>query len=201
MSDDDIIHVKPAIAASAGVNAERYRLMCNHAARDAENFWGEQARRLEWMRFPTTMKNTSFEGDVAIRWFEDGTLNASVSCLDRHLRERGDQVAIIWESDDPGVSLKITYRELHEKVCRFANALKSLGVKKGDRVSIYLPMVPEAAVSMLACARIGAIHSIVFGGFSPRLAGQPDPGLRQHPSDNGRRRPPRRPHRRAENQC
>jgi acetyl-CoA synthetase len=167
MSEDQIIHVKPGIAASAGVNAERYRLMCNHAARDVEHFWEEQARRLDWMHFPTMMKNTSFEADVSIRWFEDGTLNASVNCLDRHLRSKGDQVAIIWEGDDPGMTVKITYRELHEKVCRLANALKTLGARKGDRISIYLPMVPEAAVAMLACARIGAIHSVVFGGFSP----------------------------------
>ena len=119
------------------------------------------------MKPPTKIKNTSFTGDVSIKWFEDGTLNASASCLDRHLATRGDQTAIIWESDDPAVSRHVTYRDLHEQVCRLANAMKGLGVKKGDRVTIYLPMVPEAAVAMLACARIGAIHSVVFGGFSP----------------------------------
>jgi acetyl-CoA synthetase len=167
MSEDLLIHVKPAIAASALVDAAKLRLMTNHAANDPQHFWAEQAKRLDWMRFPEIIKNTSFEGDVQIKWFEDGTLNASATCLDKHLAKRGDQVAIIWEGDHPDVSEKITYRDLHERVCRLANAMKSLGVKKGDRVSIYLPMVPEAAVSMLACARIGAIHSIIFGGFSP----------------------------------
>jgi acetyl-CoA synthetase len=162
-----LIHVKPAIAASAHVDAARLRLMTNHAANDPQHFWAEEAQRLDWMRFPTTIKNTSFEGNVSIKWFEDGTLNASATCLDKHLKTRGDQVAIIWESDNPEVSEQITYRDLHERVCRLANAMKSLGAKKGDRISIYLPMVPEAAVAMLACARIGAIHSIVFGGFSP----------------------------------
>jgi acetyl-CoA synthetase len=167
MSEDMLIHVKPAIAASAHVDAARLRLMTNHAANDPQHFWAEEAQRLDWMRFPTTIKNTSFEGNVSIKWFEDGTLNASATCLDKHLKTRGDQVAIIWESDNPEVSEQITYRDLHERVCRLANAMKSLGAKKGDRISIYLPMVPEAAVAMLACARIGAIHSIVFGGFSP----------------------------------
>ena len=119
------------------------------------------------MTFPTKIKNTSFTGDVSIKWFEDGVLNASVSCLDRHLAERADATAIIWEGDNPDVSRHVTYRELHDQVCRLANAMKTLGVKRGDRVTIYLPMVPEAAVAMLACARIGAIHSVVFGGFSP----------------------------------
>jgi acetyl-CoA synthetase len=167
MSEDLLIHVKPAIAASAHVDAAKLRLMTNHAANDPQHFWAGEAERLDWMRFPTIIKNTSFEGDVSIKWFEDGTLNASATCLDKHLKTRGDQVAIIWESDNPEVSEKITYRDLHERVCRLANAMKSLGAKKGDRISIYLPMVPEAAVAMLACARIGAIHSIVFGGFSP----------------------------------
>jgi len=167
MSEDLLIHVKPAIAASANVNAAELRVMTNHAARDPQHFWAEQAKRIDWIRFPETIKNTSFEGDVSINWFEDGTLNASATCLDKHLKLRGDQVAIIWEGDHPDASEKITYRDLHERVCRLANALKSLGAKKGDRISIYLPMVPEAAVAMLACARIGAIHSIVFGGFSP----------------------------------
>ncbi len=167
MSEDLLFHVKPATAIDASVDAAHLRLMVNHAARDPDHFWAEQARRLDWMRFPEVIKNTSFEGDVQIRWFEDGTLNASATCLDRHLAERGDQVAIIWEGDDPAASQKITYRDLHERVCRLANAMKQLGAKKGDRVSIYLPMVPEAAVAMLACARIGAIHSVVFGGFSP----------------------------------
>jgi len=167
MSDETVFHVKPAIAASAHVDAKMLRLMTNHAANDPNGFWAEQARRVDWMRFPQTIKNTSFTGNVDIKWFEDGTLNASATCLDRHLAERGDQVAIIFEGDDPGMGEKITYRDLHGRVCRLANALKGLGAKKGDRISIYLPMVPEAAVAMLACARIGAIHSVVFGGFSP----------------------------------
>jgi acetyl-CoA synthetase len=167
MADDMLIHVKPAIAAATRVNAEAYRLMQNHAANDPEHFWAEQAKRIAWIAPPTVIKNTSFEGDVAIKWFEDGRLNASAVCLDAHLATRGDQTAIIWEGDNPESGKHITYRALHEQVCRFANALKSLGVKKGDRVTIYLPMVPEAAVAMLACARVGAIHSVVFGGFSP----------------------------------
>jgi acetyl-CoA synthetase len=167
MSDETLIHVKPGIAANALIDAKGLRLMTNHANNDPQHFWAEQAKRLDWIRFPEIIKNTSFEGDVAIKWFEDGSLNASATCLDRHLKTRGDQVAIIWEGDNPEKSEKITYRDLHERVCRLANGLKSLGAKKGDRISIYLPMVPEAAVAMLACARIGAIHSIVFGGFSP----------------------------------
>ena len=167
MSDDMLIHVKPAIAASARVNAEAYRLMQNHAARDPQHFWATQAERIAWISPPTVIKNTSFEGDVRIRWFEDGRLNASAVCLDAQLAEHADHTAIIWEGDDPGASRHITYRALHEEVCRLANAMKSLGVARGDRVTIYLPMVPEAAVAMLACARIGAVHSVVFGGFSP----------------------------------
>jgi acetyl-CoA synthetase len=162
-----LIHVKPGIAAASRVNAETYRLMQNHAAHDPAHFWAEQARRIAWITPPTVIKNTSFEGDVSIKWFEDGRLNAAAVCLDAQLAAHGDQVAIIWEGDDPRASRKITYRQLHEEVCRFANALKSLGVRKGDRITIYLPMVPEAAVAMLACARVGAIHSVVFGGFSP----------------------------------
>jgi acetyl-CoA synthetase len=167
MTDEHLIHVKPAIAASALVNAERYRVMCNHAARDPQSFWAEEAKRLDWLRFPTVIKNTDFTGEVRIEWFGDGVLNASVNCLDRHLKSRGDQTAILWEGDDPGQSEAITYRELHARVCRLANAMRRLGVGRGDRVTIYLPMIPEAAVAMLACARIGAIHSVVFGGFSP----------------------------------
>ena len=167
MSEDLLFHVKPHMADSAHVDAKRHRLMTNHAHTDPDSFWAHEARRIDWVRFPQTIKNTSFEGDCTIRWFEDGTLNASASCLDRHLQTRGDQVAIIWEGDDPGQSARITYRDLHERVCRLANAMKALGARKGDRVSIYLPMVPEAAIAMLACARIGAIHSVVFGGFSP----------------------------------
>ena len=167
MTEDLLIHVKPSIGASAHVDARTFRLMTNHAATDPNGFWLEEAKRVSWMRQPEVIKNTSFEGDVRISWYEDGRLNASATCLDRHLEERGDQVAIIWEGDEPDASEKITYRQLHERVCRLANAMKDLGVQKGDRVSIYLPMVPEAAVAMLACARLGAIHSVVFAGFSP----------------------------------
>jgi acetyl-CoA synthetase len=163
----DLFHVKPSIAASALVNAEKYRLLSAHAATGPDAYWAEECRRIAWMKQPTEIKNTSFEGEVSIRWFADGTLNASTSCLDRHLRQRGNQIAIIWEGDDPNSQKTITYRALHEQVCRLANAMKSLGVISGDRVTIYLPMVIEAAVAMLACARIGAIHSVVFGGFSP----------------------------------
>ena len=166
-AEGQIFPVRPEIAAKAHVTTERYRDMFERAARDPDAFWAEQSRRIAWMKQPTKIKNASFSGNVSIKWFEDGTLNASASCLDRHLATRGDQTAIVWESDDPNVSKHVTYRELHEQVCRLANAMKGLGVKKGDRITIYLPMVPEAAVAMLACARIGAIHSVVFGGFSP----------------------------------
>ncbi len=180
MSADTLYHVKPALAASSHVNAERYRLMTNHASLEPDAFWAEEARRIAWMREPTTIRDASFGSGVApgaddvwIRWFADGTLNASVSCLDRHLAERGDHVAIIWEGDDPDTQRHVTYRELHAETCRLANAMTALGVGRGDRVTIYLPMVVEAAVAMLACARIGAIHAIVFGGFSPdSLAGR-----------------------------
>ncbi|MFC0389725.1 acetate--CoA ligase, partial [Muricoccus vinaceus] len=133
-----------------------------------EGFWRREMGRVSWMRAPTRIKNTSFEGDVSIRWFEDGVLNISESCLDRHVEGgRGDQVAIVWEGDDPNSDQRVTYRDLLARVCRLANAMKALGVRRGDRVSIYLPMIVEAAVAMLACARLGAVHSIIFGGFSP----------------------------------
>ncbi len=162
-----LIPVRPEIAAKAHVNAARYREIYERAERAPDAFWAEQAKRIPWITAPTRIKETSFAGDVSIRWFADGTLNASAACLDHHLDALGDQTAIIWEGDDPATSRRITYRELHEQVCRLANALRALGARKGDRITIYLPMVPEAAVAMLACARIGAIHSVVFGGFSP----------------------------------
>src|SRR5215831_2108516 len=152
--------------------AEYFRLY-ERSLKDPEGFWGEQGKRLDWIKPYKKVCNASFTGDVSIRWYEDGTLNASANCLDRHLAMRGNQTAILWEGDDPGEDKRVTYRELHESVCRLANALKAKGVKKGDRVTIYLPMIPEAAVAMLACARIGAIHSVVFVGFSPdSLAGR-----------------------------
>ncbi|QXM23511.1 acetate--CoA ligase [Elioraea tepida] len=164
---ETLIPVKPEIAARAHVDAAKYRAMVEAEAADPEAFWAKQAERLTWITPPTRIKNVSFRGDVSIRWYEDGLLNASVQCLDRHLPARANQTAIIWEGDNPAESAHITYAELHERVCRLANAMESLGVKRGDRVTIYLPMIPEAAVAMLACARIGAIHSVVFGGFSP----------------------------------
>ena len=164
---DSLFPVRPEIAAKAHVNAEQYKAMYARATNDPDGFWAEESKRIAWIKPPTKIHSGDFTGDVRIKWFEDGTLNASVSCLDRHLATRGGDTAIIWEGDDPSASKRVTYRELHEQVCRLANAMKSLGVKKGDRVCIYLPMVVEAAVSMLACARIGAVHTVVFGGFSP----------------------------------
>ena len=164
---EQVFPVRPEFAQTAHMEAAGYKAAYAKAAADPNGYWAEEAKRLDWMTFPTKIKNTSFTGNVSIKWFEDGVLNASVSCLDRHLAERGDATAIIWEGDDPNVSRHVSYRELHDQVCRLGNVMKSLGVKKGDRVTIYLPMVPEAAVAMLACARIGAIHSVVFGGFSP----------------------------------
>jgi len=173
MSDGQTIPVIPAIAAQAHADAAGFRAMSARALADPEGFWMEQSRRIPWIRPPSRAGRASFTGDVSIRWFEDGTLNASACCLDRHLAERPDQVAIIWEGDAPGSHKTITYRALHEAVCRCANALLALGARRGDRITIYLPMVIEAAVAMLACARIGAIHSLVFAGFSPdSLAGR-----------------------------
>ena len=168
MTDHTVIAVKPEIAAGSHADAERREAMVTEARRDPEGFWKREMNRLSWMRAPTKIKNTSFEGDVSIKWFEDGVLNLTESCLDRHVEGgRGDQVAIIWEGDDPKSDSHVTYRQLLERVCRLANAMKHLGVRRGDRVTIYLPMIVESAVAMLACARIGAVHSVVFGGFSP----------------------------------
>ena len=155
-------------SSSACINEEKYRAMYEQSVRDPDGFWGEQAGRVDWIKPFTKVKNTSFDPhNVSIKWYEDGTLNVCANCVDRHLEKRGDQVAIVWEGDEPNMDQKITYRQLHERVSRFANVLKKHGVKKGDRVTIYLPMIPEATYAMLACARIGAIHSVVFGGFSP----------------------------------
>src|SRR3990172_8002009 len=156
----------------AFVDKARYRAMYQRSVDDPDGFWAGEARRIDWIKPFTKVKNTSFrEPDVFIKWFEDGTLNVSANCLDRHLEKRGDQVAILWEGDNPNQSRKITYRELHREVCVFANVLLKIGVKKGDRVTIYLPMIPEIAVAMLACSPIAAIHSVVFGGFSPESLG------------------------------
>ncbi len=174
MSERTIFPVTAEAAGAAHVNAAAYEAMYRRSLEDPEGFWAEQARRLDWIRPFTRVKNVSWaKDDLHIRWFEDGALNASVNCLDRHLAGRGEQTAIIWEGDDPALSEHITYRDLHERVCKFANVLKARGVKRGDRVTIYLPMIPEIAVAVFACARIGAIHSVVFGGFSPdALAGR-----------------------------
>lgn len=159
--------VSTELAKRAHIDNDKYQQMYAQSVDDPESFWREQGKRLNWMTPYTTVKNTTYAyPDVSIKWYEDGILNVSANCIDRHLEKRGDQVAIIWEGDDPSVDKKITYNELHEHVCRLANAYKALGVGKGDRVVLYMPMIPEAAYAMLACARIGAIHSIVFGGFS-----------------------------------
>ena len=153
---------------NALINDSKYKELYAASVNNPEKFWAKQAKRLDWFKFPKKIKNTNFSyPKVSIKWFEDGVLNVSYNCIDRHLKKRANQVAIIWEGDDPYYDKKITYQELHDEVCRFANVLKKHGVKKGDRVTIYLPMIPEAAYAMLACTRIGAVHSIVFGGFSP----------------------------------
>jgi acetyl-CoA synthetase len=166
-TQEQVIPVQSEFARTAHIDTAGYHAAYQQASADPDAYWAQEARRIAWMKFPTRIKNTSFSGDVSIKWFEDGVLNASVSCIDRHLAERADATAIIWEGDNPDFHRRVTYRELHDQVCRLANAMKSLGAKRGDRITIYLPMVPEAAVAMLACARIGAIHSVVFGGFSP----------------------------------
>ena len=169
-----IYAVDSATASRALIDAAGYEEMYKKSVTDNEGFWAEQAQRIDWIKPFTKVKDVSFaRDDLRIRWFYDGSLNVCYNCVDRHLESKGDDVAIIWEGDDPARDLKITYRELHGRVCRFANSLKKLGAKKGDRITIYMPMIPETAVAMLACARIGAVHSVVFGGFSPdALAGR-----------------------------
>jgi acetyl-CoA synthetase len=159
--------VPDALAEAAWIDEPAYFRLYQRSLADPEGFWREEAKRLHWIKPFTKVKDTSFTGGVHIRWFEDGTLNAAYNCVDRHLATRADQTAILWEGDSPGEHRHVSYAELHENVCRLANALLARGVKKGDRVTIYMPMIPEAAYAMLACARIGAIHSVVFGGFSP----------------------------------
>ena len=171
------VSTSPSLAEPASIDGATYRAMYEASIRDPEAFWGKEAKRIDWIKHFTKVKNTSFTyPEVSIKWFEDGTLNICANCVDRHLKKRGDQVAIIWEPDDPNADARhITYRELYREVNVFANVLRLMGVKRGDRVTIYLPMIPEAAFAMLACARIGAIHSVVFGGFSPdSLAGRID---------------------------
>ena len=174
MSDNSRFAPSAEIVQRAHIDDAGYQAMYDASVKDPEGFWREQGQIIDWMTPYSVVSDVNYnKPDVSIKWYHDGTLNASVNCLDRHLETRGDQTAIIWEGDDPDVSQNISYRELHAQVCQFSNVLKSRGVKKGDRVTIYMPMVPEAAVAMLACARIGAVHSVVFGGFSPdALAGR-----------------------------
>jgi acetyl-CoA synthetase len=174
MSEDKIYAVSPEWKKRAWLDEAKYKEMYAASIKDPEKFWGDEAKkRLHWFKPFTKVKNTRFAPDVSIKWFEDGTTNICYNAVDRHLEKRGDQVAIIWEGDEPTEDKKITYKQLHAEVCRWANVLKKQGAKKGDRITIYMPMIPEAAYAMLACARIGAIHSVVFGGFSPdSLAGR-----------------------------
>jgi len=168
MTDANKLFPVPAdVAAHALIDAAGYRRMYAESVENTDAFWREQAKRVDWIKPFTKVQDTSFDLPVSIKWFEDGALNVAANCLDRHLETRGDKIAIIWEGDDPKDSRTVTYRELHAAVCKLSNVLKSKGVKKGDRVTIYLPMIVEAAVALLACARIGAVHSVVFGGFSP----------------------------------
>ncbi len=171
---DEIFPVPDAVAREAHIDAARYEELYRRSLEDPEGFWAEQAQILDWIKPFTEVRDVSFaRDDVHIRWFADGVLNACANCLDRHLPERAEQTAILWEGDDPADQQALTYAELHREVCRFANVLKAQGVEKGDRVTIYLPMIPEIAVAVLACARIGAVHSVVFGGFSPEsIAGR-----------------------------
>lgn len=174
MSSSRLYPVKQAIADTTHADNETYLSMYQQSINDPDAFWSQHGKIIDWITPFTQVKQTSFDtGHVDIRWFGDGTLNVSANCIDRHLAEHGDDIAIIWEGDDPNDDAKITFNELHQRVCRFANALKAQGVKKGDVVCLYMPMVPEAAVAMLACTRIGAVHTVVFGGFSPdALAGR-----------------------------
>ncbi len=172
--DTQVYPVPEAVKKRALIDKTRYEEMYAQSVNDNEAFWADQAKRIDWIKPFTKVKDVSFaRDDLHIRWYYDGTLNVCYNCVDRHLETKGDDVALIWEGDDPNHDLKITYRDLHARVSRFANALKALGAKRGDRITIYMPMIPEAAISMLACARIGAVHSVVFGGFSPdALAGR-----------------------------
>ena len=174
MSDNQMFHPSEALAKDALIDNAGYEAMYAASLADPEAFWAEQGKRIDWIKPFSEISDVSYDAaDLHIRWYADGTLNASANCLDRHLATRGDQTAIIWEGDEPTDQRHITYRELHEEVCKFANVLKANGAKKGDRITIYMPMIPEATVAMLACTRIGAVHSVVFGGFSPdALAGR-----------------------------
>jgi len=174
MTDNVVYPVPSDFASKANLSADKYREMYAASVADPEAFWGEHGKRINWSKPYTKVKDVSWDkDDLHVRWFSDGELNVAYNCIDRHLATRGDKVALIWEGDDPADDATVTYKQLHGAVCRFANVLKDMGVKKGDRVTIYMPMILEAAYAMLACARIGAVHSIVFGGFSPEaLAGR-----------------------------
>ena len=174
MSVPDIYKSKDWIKDKALITTDDYEKLYSQSITDPISFWGEQGNRLDWYTPYTKIRDYSYnKNNLYIKWYEDGILNASYNCIDRHIEKNGDKVAILWEGDDPKDTKKITYKELLIEVCKFSNGLKSLGIKKGDRVTIYMPMIPEAAVAMLACTRIGAIHSVVFGGFSPEaLAGR-----------------------------
>ncbi|HEY6631718.1 MAG TPA: AMP-binding protein, partial [Rhizobiaceae bacterium] len=173
MSEVHVHKVQSAWKKRALIDDETYLKWYKDSVKDPDKFWAKHGKRIDWFKRYTKVKNTSYQGKVSIKWFEDGVTNVAHNCIDRHLKKRGDQVAIIWEGDNPYDDKKITYRELHGHVCRLANVMKKHGVRKGDRVTIYMPMIPEAAYAMLACARIGAVHSVVFGGFSPdSLAGR-----------------------------
>ncbi|MDA9734647.1 acetate--CoA ligase [SAR116 cluster bacterium] len=174
MSEDNLYHPSEKAKKISLINEKRFSEKYNYSIELNDKFWSEEGKKIEWIKPFSKVKDVSYDlKDLHIRWFYDGSLNVSSNCLDRHLETRGNQIAIIWEGDDPNETKKITYRELYEEVCKFSNALKANGAKKGDRITIYMPMIPEAAVAMLACARIGAIHSVVFGGFSPdSLAGR-----------------------------
>src|SRR5438445_4652234 len=171
---EKIYDVPAEWAKRAWADQAKYQEMYARSVKDPKGFWAEQAKRIGWMKPFTKVENASFApGKISIKWFEDGVLNVAWNCIDRHLDKRGDQTAIIWEGDDPTESRHITYRQLHDETCRMANILRNRDVEKGDRITIYMPMIPEAVYAMLACARIGAIHSVVFGGFSPdSLAGR-----------------------------
>ena len=168
MSDVKTYPADASIAETSGLNQKKREAMYQQSVANPEEFWRQQGKRIDWIKAPTKIKNTRFTpNDVAIEWYSDGQLNVAANCLDRHLENHGEEIAIIWEGDEPSQSRHISYRELHQEVCQFSNALLAQGAKKGDVITLYMPMIPEAAVAMLACARIGAVHSVIFGGFSP----------------------------------
>ncbi len=194
MSDNELFPVPEATRRAALIDNDGYLAMYEKSVADPEAFWGEQGKRIDWIKPYTKVKDVSYaKDDLHIKWYYDGTLNVSANCLDRHLAKRGDQTAIVWEGDNPADDKKITYRELHREVCKFANALKGLGAKKGDRITIYMPMIPEAAVAMLRLRadRRHPFHRLRW--FLPDALARPDQGLRFKPDHHRRRRPSRRP--------